>query len=53
MKYFYKPNIHKSEFKKRRESLRLLMDKNNINDSNGAPTVPLLHTELVSSRILR
>ena len=30
MKYFYKPNIHKSEFKKRRESLRLLMDKNNI-----------------------
>tara|TARA_B100001013_G_C24605893_1_gene440965 strand:+ start:267 stop:1454 length:1188 start_codon:yes stop_codon:yes gene_type:complete len=30
MKYFYKPNIHKSEFKKRRENLRLLMDKNNI-----------------------
>jgi len=30
MKYFYKPNIHRSEFKKRRENLRLLMDKNNI-----------------------
>ncbi len=30
MKYFYKPNIHRSEFKKRRENLRILMDKNNI-----------------------